>query len=130
MTQPDTIQTAYRSYQATYEKAFSGLVGNIARDPAPSITGLKEAALVADWSRRRARGEKVTREPPSLQTQAPAAVAAAPDNARAIATAPETAPMTTGTTPPPADATTQAEAPPAAEASGGKRSRFWGLFSR
>jgi len=135
MTQPDTIQTAYRSYQATYEKAFSGLVGNIARDPAPSIAGVKEAALVADWSRRRARGEKVTREPPSLQTQAPAAVAVAPSPRpapAASAATPETAPLTTGTTPPATDAgaSAQPQAAQAAEANGGKRSRLWGLFGR
>ena len=35
--------------------------------PSPSIAGLKEAALVADWSRRRARGDRVTREPPTLE---------------------------------------------------------------
>ncbi|AQS40880.1 MAG: L,D-transpeptidase catalytic domain-containing protein [Candidatus Tokpelaia hoelldobleri] len=34
--------------------------------PAPSIAGTAEARLVADWSRRRARGERVSREPPSL----------------------------------------------------------------
>ena len=139
MTQPDTIQTAYRSYQATYEKAFSGLVDNAAKDPAPSIAGLKEAALVADWSRRRARGEKVTRDPPSLQSQAPAAVAVAPsprpapaatdtstDDQQSIAAMPETSPLTTGTTPPAANAPAEA----ASEANSGKRSRFWGMFGR
>jgi len=34
--------------------------------PAPSIAGMAEARLVADWSRRRARGERVSREPPFL----------------------------------------------------------------
>jgi len=34
--------------------------------PNASIQGLEEARLVADWSRRRARGEKVSRLPPTL----------------------------------------------------------------
>jgi len=34
--------------------------------PSASIQGIEEARLVADWSRRRARGEKVSPEPPSL----------------------------------------------------------------
>jgi murein L,D-transpeptidase YafK len=34
--------------------------------PAPTVQGLKEAKLVADWSKRRLKGEKVSREPPSL----------------------------------------------------------------
>jgi len=37
--------------------------------PAPSIQGMAEARLVADWSRRRARGEKVPTTPPTLSTQ-------------------------------------------------------------
>lgn len=52
--------------------------------PAPTVQGIKEAKLVADWSKRRNRGEKVTREPPSLT---PPAVAAATDAAIADAVA-------------------------------------------
>ncbi len=32
----------------------------------PSISGIEEAAIVADWSRRRAKGEKVTPRPPAM----------------------------------------------------------------
>jgi hypothetical protein len=66
-TQPQALQMAYQSYQTKFEAAYSSILnkGNLT-DPDPSIAGMKEAALVADWSRRRARGEKVTREPPSL----------------------------------------------------------------
>lgn len=34
--------------------------------PLPSIAGIDEAALVADWSKRRQKGEKVTPTPPSI----------------------------------------------------------------
>lgn len=69
-TRPEKLEVAYRSYQASYDSAFtaalSGSQGK-ALAPSPSIAGVKEAHLVADWSRRRARGEKVTREPPTLE---------------------------------------------------------------
>lgn len=32
----------------------------------PSISGIEEAAIVADWSKRRAKGEKVTPHPPAM----------------------------------------------------------------
>lgn len=69
MSQPETLQTAYQRFQTTYTRAFQTALedsnGRISQ-PSPTIAGLKEAALVADWSRRRSRGEAVTREPPSL----------------------------------------------------------------
>lgn len=70
-TQPQALQMAYQSYQTKFEAAYSSILdkGDI-DDPDPSIAGMREAALVADWSRRRARGEKVTREPPSLASVA------------------------------------------------------------
>jgi murein L,D-transpeptidase YafK len=100
-TQPETLQVAYRSYQATYDAAFSAAAGkgSSKSTPAPSIAGLKEAALVADWSRRRARGERVTREPPSLDRpdvlmaeERPAAPAAAPRLETTVAAVPTPAP--------------------------------------
>lgn len=36
-----------------------------AKAPAPSISGIEEAALAADWSARRLKGEKVPQSPPS-----------------------------------------------------------------
>lgn len=69
-TQPEALQVAYQSYQANYDAAFAAaLDGGKVEAAAPTIAGTKEAALVADWSRRRARGEKVTRLPPSLEQQ-------------------------------------------------------------
>lgn len=82
-TQPGTLSVAYQSYQSNYDATFASALNGSASTSvaAPSIAGMKEATLVADWSRRRARGERVTREPPTLarpeilrdeQTAAPA----------------------------------------------------------
>ena len=66
-TQPETLVTAFQSYRSNFDAAFATHSSNgSVRSPAPSIAGLKEAHLVADWSRRRARGEKVPMDPPSL----------------------------------------------------------------
>ncbi len=66
-TQPEALLTAYKTYKTSFEAAFTtALDSRSFRDPAPSITGVKEASLVADWSRRRARGERVSQEPPNL----------------------------------------------------------------
>jgi len=65
-TQPDSLRTAYQSYRSTYEAAFSSAVNSNVPAPKPTIAGLKEASLVSEWSRARARGERVPVEPPSL----------------------------------------------------------------
>ena len=39
--------------------------------PKPTVQGIKEAKLVADWSKRRLKGEKVSREPPTLASIVP-----------------------------------------------------------
>ena len=72
MSQPDSIRTAYSAYQSQYEAAFSAALGGAASkaERKPTIAGLTEATMVADWSRRRARGERVSREPPSLEREA------------------------------------------------------------
>ncbi|SFQ47245.1 Murein L,D-transpeptidase YafK [Nitratireductor indicus] len=78
MSQPDSLMMAYQQYQTQYDRAFSAALGARAKStPAPSIAGHKEALLVADWSKRRARGERVSREPPSLNPT-PTAIATAP----------------------------------------------------
>lgn len=92
-TQPQALQMAYQSYQTKFEAAYSSILnkGNVT-DPGPSIAGMKEAALVADWSRRRARGEKVTREPPSLASiAAQKSAAEKADRLKAAAAMAETA---------------------------------------
>lgn len=139
MVKPETLETAYRSYQSKFESAFTAALGNSAskKQPAPTIAGFKEAVLVADWSRRRARGERVSREPPSLGQPAPQ-LAVAPQPR------PETAPAETeaaeqiiaqeaaeaisaavgGTPAPDAEAPAGENDPLAAK----KRKRLWGLF--
>jgi len=65
--QPEALQTAYQTYTKTYEAAFSTAAnGGSKLAPMSSIAGLKEAALVADWSKKRSRGERVPLDPPSL----------------------------------------------------------------
>lgn len=43
----------------------------------PSISGIEEAAIVADWSKRRAKGEKVTPQPPAMTEVTQEQIAAA-----------------------------------------------------
>ena len=88
-TQPDSLRMAYQSYQSKFDAAFSTALNGGKPAPKPSIAGLKEAALVADWSRRRARGEKVSREPPSLTAVAEAKPAAAAPRRTETAAAPK-----------------------------------------
>jgi murein L,D-transpeptidase YafK len=74
-TQPEALTTAYQSYQSTYQAAFSSAIGSddIAA-PRPTIAGLKEANIVSEWTKKRARGERVPIEPPSLQSNGTVAV--------------------------------------------------------
>jgi murein L,D-transpeptidase YafK len=65
-TQPDSLKVAYQSYQTSYEAAFSSAVGAKPVAPKPTIMGIQEARLVSEWTKKRARGERVTMEPPSL----------------------------------------------------------------
>lgn len=65
-TQPQSLVSAYQSYQSSYEAAFSSAIGGKTPAPKPTIAGVKEASIVSDWSHKRARGERVPIEPPSL----------------------------------------------------------------
>ncbi|AZO50723.1 MAG: murein L,D-transpeptidase [Mesorhizobium sp.] len=65
-TQPDSLKSAYSAYQSTYDSAFNGAVKSSAPAPKPTIAGIKEASIVSDWSKRRARGERVPIDPPSM----------------------------------------------------------------
>ncbi|MHA6642594.1 L,D-transpeptidase family protein [Mesorhizobium sp. A623] len=67
-TQPDSLRTAYSSYQSTYDAAFNSAVKASTPAPRPTIAGIKEAKVVSEWSHKRARGERVPIEPPSLNT--------------------------------------------------------------
>jgi murein L,D-transpeptidase YafK len=65
-TQPDSLKVAYQSYQKTYDAAFATAAGSSEPEPKATISGPKEAALVSEWSRKRARGERVPIEPPAM----------------------------------------------------------------
>lgn len=133
MSRSATLEAAYQSYLKTYQSAFDAALNKKSdKAPSPSIKGYQEALLVSDWSRRRARGERVTREPPTLDqpqvlvaeskpapkpAEAPATVAVVPTpagNARAEGAIAEA----TGTVQP---ETAVAEKP-------GLRSRLLGMF--
>lgn len=65
-SQPDSLKVAYTSYQSTYEAAFNSALKASTPAPKPTIGGIKEANIVSEWTRKRARGERVPVEPPSL----------------------------------------------------------------
>lgn len=64
-TTSDAMGVAYQSYQQKYEAAFAAAVGKGA-PPKDSINGIEEANLVKDWTKRRARGERISMDPPAL----------------------------------------------------------------
>ncbi|RWM91535.1 MAG: murein L,D-transpeptidase [Mesorhizobium sp.] len=66
MTQPDSLKTAYADYEKRYDAAFNSAVKGTILPPKPAIAGIKEASIVSDWSKRRARGERVPIDPPSM----------------------------------------------------------------
>lgn len=72
------LSSQYDAYQKKYNSAFQAAIEAGAKKTSPSIAGLLEAKLVADWSKRRAAGEKVSSTPPSL-TPASAEKSGAPD---------------------------------------------------
>lgn len=129
-TQPPSLVAAYAEYKAEQDRAFAAAVKKAMPEPRPSILGVEEARLVADWSRRRARGENVSPRPPSL---APVSVAAAPERpaasprpqqspssqAQAMVGAP---PLTTGAVPQPAPKPAEVPQP-------SRLSRVWDLIT-
>lgn len=66
-TQPAPLLSAYQSYQKTYDAAFASAAGGKSTALTPSIKGIQEAKIVQDWTHRRARGERISVEPPSLE---------------------------------------------------------------
>jgi murein L,D-transpeptidase YafK len=88
---PPALAAALSSYKADFNADMQAAIEQKSYDaPAPTVQGIKEAKLVADWSKRRNRGERVSREPPSL-TPAGEVVTAA--------TAPAATPATAGAAP-------------------------------
>lgn len=143
MAQPARLQTAYQSYQLQYDAAFSAALGESdkRKAPSPSIGGFREATEVADWSRRRARGERVTRLPPNMQPATPAVAAPAPRPVPQVAAAPEPATSPAeeearqaaatqdAGTPVPADNPQTASADEGGEKKNPLR-KLWGMFKR
>ncbi|PHP65522.1 hypothetical protein CSC94_18140 [Zhengella mangrovi] len=133
MSEPESLRLAYDALKRDQDEAFTRLLSNggASTPPRPSIDGIKEARLVADWSKRRARGEKVSRQPPSLDVPARApAPAARPEpkqeeaatEAVAAAEQPKQAPAEAATPVPqerPDQATADAEP---------KKKRWWNVF--
>ena len=66
ITQSQGLQTAYQAYQSKYDAAFASASKSSVDAPKPTIAGVKEAAIVSEWTKKRARGERVPIEPPSL----------------------------------------------------------------
>ena len=67
MTQPEPLAMAYQSHKAQFEAELATVSTKTdLAAPKASIIGLKEAGVVSDWTKRRARGERVSVEPPSL----------------------------------------------------------------
>jgi hypothetical protein len=66
MSQPDTLVSAYQSQKSSFDAAFATYAEKTLPAPRDSIAGIAEAKLVADWTQRRSRGERVQLEPPSM----------------------------------------------------------------
>ncbi|MFC0244675.1 hypothetical protein ACFOLL_08355 [Falsochrobactrum ovis] len=75
---PPSVGNQSMAYASSYEKTFQSAFSASLKAPSPSIQGIAEAKLVSQWSAARARGERVSREPPSL-TPASAEKPNAPD---------------------------------------------------
>jgi len=77
-TQPEALSAAYASLKDKDSSSFSLAAAISVKPRMPTISGVKEAVLIAEWSKRRARGEKVQPSPPD---PTPEQVAAVPDAA-------------------------------------------------
>ena len=63
--------SAFQSYQKRLQRCLRVRLGKPDVAPAkPSIRGIDEAKLVADWTKRRARGERIPMDPPTLTSMA------------------------------------------------------------
>lgn len=101
---PDMLALQYSKHKEEQDKLLVSAQSSWSPKPARgSISGLEEAKLVADWSRRRAKGEKVSAQPPTLPS--PTAVAAAKPVKQD-----EPAPVAVAVTPVPATETATAAA--------------------
>jgi murein L,D-transpeptidase YafK len=65
-TQPEPLAAAYQSHRAKYQSELEATASMALDDPKPSIVGIQEAGMVSEWTKRRARGERVPVEPPTM----------------------------------------------------------------
>jgi hypothetical protein len=68
MARSPAMAAATAAYEKKYAAAFAEAIRTKGKAPSATIDGIKEASLVADWSRKRGRGERVSLQPPALDT--------------------------------------------------------------
>ncbi len=68
MSRAPAMVAATHDYDKKYDAAFAQALRTKAAPPSATLDGIKEASLVADWSRKRAHGEQVSLEPPAMNT--------------------------------------------------------------
>lgn len=66
MARSPAMATATAAYDKKYDDAFAEAARTRGAPPSATIDGIREASLVADWSRKRGRGERVPMQPPAL----------------------------------------------------------------
>ncbi|WP_147440308.1 L,D-transpeptidase family protein [Notoacmeibacter ruber] len=70
MDQPATLSLAFAKQtvdnMGAFTKALDHAASGKTAPPKPSVNGIEEARLVSEWMKKRVRGEKVSRLPPSL----------------------------------------------------------------
>ncbi|MGN6464364.1 MAG: hypothetical protein ACTHLP_02635 [Rhizobiaceae bacterium] len=66
MARSPAMAAATAAYDKKYDDAFAEAVRSKGAPPSATIDGIREASLVADWSRKRGRGERVSMQPPAL----------------------------------------------------------------
>ena len=66
MARSPAMAAATVAYDKKYDAAFAEAARTRGVPPSATIDGIREASLVADWSRKRGRGERVPMQPPAL----------------------------------------------------------------
>jgi hypothetical protein len=66
MARSPAMAAATAAYDKKYDDAFAEAARTKGAPPSATIDGIREASLVADWSRKRGRGERVPMQPPAL----------------------------------------------------------------
>jgi murein L,D-transpeptidase YafK len=66
MARSPAMAAATAAYDKKYDDAFAEAARTKGAPTSATIDGIREASLVADWSRKRGRGERVPMQPPAL----------------------------------------------------------------